>query len=60
MRIIENVMEEWLFKKTDEIPNTMPEEESWDSINLPHTYNAFDGQDGGTDYNKGKAVYVKR
>ena len=53
-------MEEWLFKKTEEIPNVLPADESWDRINLPHTYNAFDGQDGGNDYYKGKAVYVKR
>ena len=58
MRIIENVMEEWLFKKTEEIPNVLPADESWDRISLPHTYNAFDGQDGGNDYYKGKAVYV--
>ena len=60
MRTIENVMEGWLFKKTEEIPNVLPADESWDRINLPHTYNAFDGQDGGNDYYKGKAVYVKR
>ena len=60
MRIIENVMEGWMFKKTEEIPNVLPADESWDRINLPHTYNAFDGQDGGNDYYKGKAVYVKR
>ena len=29
-------------------------------INVPHTYNGFDGQDGGNDYYKGKAVYVKK
>jgi beta-galactosidase len=30
---------------------------SWDQINLPHTWNANDGQDGGNDYRRGVGWY---
>lgn len=29
-------------------------------VNLPHTWNAVDGQDGGNDYYRGKCWYVKQ
>ncbi|MDO5376764.1 MAG: glycoside hydrolase family 2 TIM barrel-domain containing protein [Clostridia bacterium] len=29
-------------------------------VNLPHTWNAIDGQDGGNDYYRGLCYYVKR
>lgn len=29
----------------------------WSSISLPHTYNALDGQDGGSDYYRGPTWY---
>jgi len=29
----------------------------WSSISVPHTYNALDGQDGGSDYYRGPAWY---
>jgi beta-galactosidase len=28
-------------------------------VNLPHTWNAFDGQDGGSDYHRGRCWYRK-
>lgn len=31
----------------------------WESINLPHTWNALDGQDGGTNYYRGVGWYRK-
>lgn len=31
-----------------------------DMIDLPHTWNAVDGQDGGNDYYRGRSLYVKR
>ena len=31
----------------------------WDSINLPHTWNNFDGQDGGGDFYRGDGWYRK-
>lgn len=30
------------------------------AVNLPHTWNAEDGQDGGNDYRRGASWYVKR
>jgi len=29
-------------------------------VNLPHTWNSVDGQDGGNDYFRGKCIYKKR
>lgn len=31
-----------------------------ETVNLPHTWNAVDGQDGGNDYYRGKCWYVKQ
>jgi beta-galactosidase len=47
----------WYFAKTSEIPDGIPE--GWESVTLPHTWNAEDGQDGGNDYWRGTACYVK-
>ena len=60
MRVIDDLNNGWLFKKNAEVNDTLVVDESFDMINLPHTYNGFDGQDGGNDYYKGKAVYVKK
>ena len=40
----------WSFQKPSEAPVT---------VQLPHTWNAQDGQDGGNDYWRGTAVYEK-
>ena len=32
----------------------------WESVTLPHTWNAEDGQDGGNDYYRGTCYYAKR
>ena len=32
----------------------------WEAINLPHTWNAVDGQDGGNDYYRGTCYYTKK
>ena len=29
------------------------------AVDVPHTWNALDGQDGGNDYFRGKGVYEK-
>ena len=56
--IILNINENWTFiKDTDQIPVTIPE--TAQQINLPHTWNAIDGQDGGNDYFRGTCCYVK-
>ncbi len=41
---------EWKFYKT---------KENYEMVNLPHTWNAIDGQDGGNDYYRGKCTYEK-
>ena len=40
-----------------EIPSAVPEK--WNFVNLPHTWNAIDGQDGGNDYYRGTCCYVR-
>ncbi len=55
MRKILNLNENWLFVKgTDDITAREGEQ-----VNLPHTWNATDGQDGGNDYFRGACLYVK-
>lgn len=49
----------WKFKKDcAELPKRFPRR--WESISLPHTWNAMDGQDGGSDYFRGKCAYAVR
>ena len=58
MRSIYNFNEKWAFsKEACEIPHKMPE--NWHWVNLPHTWNNIDGQDGGNDYYRGKCFYAK-
>ena len=33
---------------------------AWESLDLPHTWNGTDGQDGGNDYYRGTCYYVKQ
>ena len=55
MRQILNLNENWLFKKdTTDITARDGVE-----VNLPHTWNAEDGYDGGNDYFRGSCLYVK-
>lgn len=35
------------------------DDSSWTSVNLPHTWNALDGQDGGNNYYRGDGWYRK-
>ena len=39
------------------VPNALPTD--WESLDLPHTWNGVDGQDGGNDYIRTKAYYCK-
>ena len=50
MRKIININADWIFEK----PETAPE-----NVNLPHSWNAIDGQDGGADYFRGTCKYKK-
>lgn len=51
--------EGWRFVKTgfnlEEVQKAAGE-----AVTPPHTWNAFDGQDGGNDYYRGKCWYIKR
>ena len=58
MRKIININRKWAFtKQTTEIPAAI--DSKWDFVNLPHSWNAIDGQDGGNDYFRGTAIYAK-
>ena len=56
MRKIINVNEGWTFYKNSTDVNA---NENGEVLNLPHTWNATDGQDGGNDYFRGSCVYSK-
>ena len=59
MRKILNINENWTFiKNMAEIPAALPE--TAEAINLPHTWNGIDGQDGGNDYFRGTCCYIKQ
>jgi len=53
-----NINDNWKFTK-----NTIDIEKydsyEFEKINLPHTWNGYDGQDGGDDYYRGKCYYEK-
>ncbi len=56
MRKILNLNQGWSFiKDTADIMAT----ENAVAVNLPHTWNAVDGQDGGNDYFRGSCLYKK-
>ena len=57
MRKVININRKWAFAKESEIPAAVPEK--WNFVNLPHTWNAIDGQDGENDYYRGTCCYVK-
>ena len=58
MRKIYNFNAKWAFsKEATAIPTEISSK--WNFVNLPHTWNAIDGQDGGNDYYRGTAYYAK-
>ena len=58
MRQIYNLNAKWAFtKQANAVPNEMPKD--WYFVNLPHSWNAIDGQDGGNDYYRGTCYYAK-
>lgn len=58
MRTILNFNTKWAFtKEATEVPSSMPAK--WNLVNLPHSWNAIDGQDGGNDYYRGTCYYAK-
>ena len=57
MREILNLNDGWLFSKgVDGVAHA----EEKVTVNLPHTWNATDGQDGGNDYFRGTCLYTKK
>ncbi|MEE1015034.1 MAG: glycoside hydrolase family 2 TIM barrel-domain containing protein [Lachnospiraceae bacterium] len=58
MRNVMNFNKKWAFTKmADAVPKTMPTR--WDIVNLPHSWNAIDGQDGDNDFYRGTCYYAK-
>ena len=59
MRTIVNLNKNWAFaKQISQAPETIPEQ--WEKVDLPHSWNAVDGQDGGADYFRGSCCYIKQ
>ena len=56
MRSILNFNSSWNFYKATADINV---KENAELVNLPHSWNAVDGQDGGNDYFRGSCVYTK-
>ena len=58
MRTVMNINKDWSFVKgMAEVPSSQPE--NGELVNLPHTWNGKDGQDGGNDYFRGTCIYTK-
>ena len=57
-----NWNEAWLFTKDAALvkENTAVNTGDWEKINLPHTWNGKDGQDGGNDYYRNTCYYTKK
>lgn len=50
MRTIINLNQDWQF---------IGPEKTLQEVNIPHTWNSKDGQDGGNDYFRGKCTYIR-
>ena len=58
MRNIYNFNSKWAFtKQAESVPESLPD--NWVWVNLPHTWNDIDGQDGGNDFYRGTCYYAK-
>ena len=58
MRTVYNFNARWAFsKEAPSLPADIPA--GWETVDLPHSWNATDGQDGGNDYYRGTAYYAK-
>lgn len=55
MRNVINFNRKWAFTKmADSVPEVVPTR--WDIVNLPHSWNAIDGQDGNNDFYRGTCM----
>ena len=61
MRIQYRINDSWFFEKSDKVLSSVFDlpSDRLKEISLPHTWNAFDGQDGGSDYYRGKGAYYR-
>ena len=58
MRTVVNFNAKWAFtKQANAVPAELPMDWNW--VNLPHSWNNIDGQDGGNDYYRGTCYYAK-
>ncbi len=58
MRTVYSINKDWLFfKDITNAPSYIPD--GGERIELPHTWNGEDGQDGGNDYFRGTCCYVR-
>lgn len=58
MRNIINLNKNWKFIQKDAgLPESFPDD--WDTVDLPHTWNAIDGHDGNGKYDRGCYWYAK-
>ncbi len=58
MRTVINFNAKWAFsKEATAVPTVI--DNKWNFVNLPHSWNAIDGQDGDNDYFRGTAYYAK-
>ena len=61
MRKITNINQNWQFLKADiTLEQAITYAARGESVTLPHTWNAVDGQDGGNDYHRGTGWYIRR
>ena len=57
MREIVSLNSKWSFAKEAAVPVSL--DAAWEVVDLPHCWNAKDGQDGGNDYYRGTCHYAK-
>ena len=55
VRGVVDLRQGWRFHAGD-----APGDEAWETVDLPHTWHARDGQDGGDDYRRGTGWYRRR
>lgn len=49
----------WKFAKGNIDMSMLSQQAVWTNITLPHTWNGYDGQDGGDDYYRGTGWYMR-
>lgn len=52
--------QDWIFTKNDQLSYASEEIKQGEAINLPHTWNAVDGQGGDGEYYRGQCWYQRR